>query len=248
MSLKKEAEENFRNGKTALAVIIEFTVLNIANLLLNGGSLFAFSNTAAYMSVGLGILYESRASYVLGIVFAALITALYLVCFILCKKHYAFMLAAFVMHLCDTVLVIYRFISADYSGILDVALHVVALVFLLLGTIAGYQLKKLPQLPLNDDAVEQNVSQSPIEPLDFRRSRAIVKAQTQEHSIYYRRVKRFYELVVDGKIYCREPFSLDRHSVSCRVGETLITAGYDGISRFYILVNGQKLTQKTRLW
>ncbi len=248
VSLHREAEANFRNAKTALAVIIELTVLNIANLLLNNGTLFAFSSTAAYLSVGYGILYESKESYVLGIAVAALITLVYLACLVLSKKDWRYMLAAFLMHLCDTALVIYKFADADYSGVLDIALHIVLLVFLLLGTLSGYQLKKLPPLPQADDTVEDNVSQNAIEPLAFKRCKTLVKAQTERHSICYRRVKRCYELVVDGKIYCREPFSLDRHSVSCRVEGTLICAGYDGVSRFYILVNGQKLTQKTRLW
>lgn len=247
--LHSDADLYYKNARVTLAVIVEFTALNIVNLLMNGGSLFAFSISGVYVATGLGVLYNSTLSMTFGILAAVSILAGYLVCFFGSIKSEKFMYIGCMAFALDTAFLLYKFFDAGYSGVVDIIIHLFGLVLLLLGVYGGYQKSILPPLPVAEEKNQNSDAQSrPIEPISYRWARNLVEASCGEYSICYRRVKKCYELVVNGIIYARTDFQIDSHTVSAKLGDDDIEARFDGNFKFSIYLNGKKIAQKIRFW
>ena len=83
--------------------------------------------------------------------------AVYFVCWLLSKKHYAWMIVALVLFSMDTLAMVALYVLVgDFSGILDVLIHAWVMFYLITGVINGYKLKKQPdeeiQSTLNGDS------------------------------------------------------------------------------------------------
>ncbi len=138
------AKEKYASGRANLLLMIVFTVINIVLLLVNADVMFIFSATVPYYAVVFGYAFEIPTLVAIGIVFAAIILAVYLACWFFSKKHYGWMIAAVVLFAIDTVFMALLFVLfSELSGIIDALGHIWVMYYLIIGVVSGAKLKKL---------------------------------------------------------------------------------------------------------
>lgn len=249
----------YRAARSNLILMIGLTVLNIVLLFLESSSMMLFSATVPYLAVGIGIMSGMPTLLTVCCVFAAVIVALYFACWLGSKKHYGWMIAAFVMFCLDTVSLVLMYISAgEFSGILDLIIHIAVLYYLFNGVKYGAKLKKLPEEPQTAEITEENVSSAEIpchnsSPLRIAdtdvKHRVFLEAETCGVHVCYRRVKRINELVINGYVYDDvEMFMEAAHALNASITGHVIQVGYDGVFHSYLRVDGETVQKKLRLF
>jgi len=140
------AQQKYSSARSNLLLMIGFTFINIVLLVLDSGTMLLFSATVPYISVLLGMLSESSILLAASVCLTVAIMAAYLLCWLMSKKHYGWMIAALVLFSLDTLVMagMYLFMQ-DFSGILDVLIHAWVLYYLIVGVINGHKLKTLPE-------------------------------------------------------------------------------------------------------
>ena len=145
------------NGRYSLLLIVILTVVNLVLTLLDTGRYFLFSASVPYELVSLGMAFDNgftdgawnvrgTLTYT-GLVIALVIVAVYLLCWLLSKKRAGWLTAALVLFIIDTVaLVIIAFTLYDSpaSQLVDLLLHVWAIVELVQGVRGNKKLQELP--------------------------------------------------------------------------------------------------------
>ena len=140
------ALQQFAGARTNLLLMLALTAINLVLLATGSDYMMLFSATIPYLSVAFGLYNEMTVLLVAGIAIAAVSMIAYLLCWIFSKKHYGWMIAALVLFALDTIcLVGFYFYAGDFSGILDLLIHVLVLYYLILGVKSGYQLTYLPE-------------------------------------------------------------------------------------------------------
>lgn len=153
-----------RIGQARINLLIVFilTVLNIIFAAFGSGTYFLFSASVPYFIALLGAMmcgllppeYYAEAGalpgeflpegMIVGFLLVAVgIAAIYLLAFLLSKKHTAFLLVSFILFIIDTaaMFLIYNF---TVDMLIDLAIHAWVLVELFLGVRAVGRLKQLP--------------------------------------------------------------------------------------------------------
>lgn len=142
-SQREEAQKKYKNARNNLILMIAFTLINVVLLALGSDTMFLFSATVPYFVAALGI---ELTNLTIGLIIAFIILLIYLICFIFSKKHYGWIVAALVLFVYDTICMCgLYFIVGDFSGIIDVVIHIWVLYYLIIGVKYGAQLKKMPE-------------------------------------------------------------------------------------------------------
>lgn len=260
-------------ARTNLILMIVLTLINVIFAVIGLDYMMLFSATVPYLFATIGTIEEFSAFLVPGLVLALIGIGMYFLCWLLSKKHYAWMIVALVLFSFDTLAMMGMYLFAgDFSGIIDVIIHIWVLYYLIIGVINGHKKNNLTeqdiQSTLNgDDAAEPVLNsegniESAYDPTVSTfdtpilrkadtavKARILLEVEAEGHKICYRRVKRVNELVIDGCVYADVEALVEvAHVLSARVGGKLIQAGFDGAANSYIKIDGQQIAKKLRLW
>lgn len=164
----------YNSSRNNLLLVVAFTVINLVLLLTGSTTYFLFSASIPYYLPFFGMMYTGKlpAEYYEGLadfqpypttvltvltVMAVIFIAVYLLCWLLSKKHgFGWLVAALVAFIADTI---FMFVVVGFSTdmILDVVFHVWVIVSLFTGISAAVKLKKLPPEEQNPVAYEGGV-------------------------------------------------------------------------------------------
>lgn len=140
-------------GRYSLLLILIFTVVNLVLLLVDSDRYFLFSASVPYYFTAFGIGMDSAFSDGIGtftitaLVISLLILGVYLLCWILSKKHTGWLTAALVLFCVDTVGLLFLSYIFETSNLLDFLLHAWAIYELAHGIYCAGKLKKLSAAP-----------------------------------------------------------------------------------------------------
>lgn len=258
-SERELAAAQYRAARSNLLVMIGLTVLNIVLLFVGSDSMMLFSATVPYFAVGIGILSGMPTLQTVGCVLAAIFVIVYFACWMGSKKHYGWMIAAFILFCLDTVALVLMYVSSgDFSGVLDLIIHIAVLYYLFNGVKYGAKLKKLPPEPQPAESTEEDVpaaeipchNSSPLRRADTEvKHRVLLEADTCGVHVCYRRVKRINELVINGYVYDDVEMLIEAaHALNATINGHVIQVGYDGASFSYLRVDGETVQKKLRLF
>lgn len=179
LSERQIQENKFTSARTNLLIVLVFTVVNILLLVTKSDTYFLFSAFVPYLLAVLGMemcgmfpdeyyggdtsgyMFLSEGFLYVMLAIAAVVLALYLLCWIFSKKGKAgWMIFALVLFALDTVLLLINGISMDM--ILDYVFHAWVLYSLFTGITAAKKLKNLPEDPVEVFDVEP-VAEQPVE-------------------------------------------------------------------------------------
>ena len=158
----------YNTARSNLLLVVAFTVVNLVLSLINADVYFLFSATGPQFLMGIGLLAEDSLVLTVCAVLAFLGAGVYLLCWLLSKKHRGWMIVALVLFSLDTLAAL-GMLLADTSMIIDVAIHGWVLFYLITGTSAMVKMKKNPELAVEpaaipvDEAVYAPVYQVPAE-------------------------------------------------------------------------------------
>lgn len=256
------AQQKYAAARGNLLLMIMFTAINIILLFVNSDTMFLFSATVPYFSALFGQLSESTVMYTTGMVIAAVSIIIYLLCWIFSKKHYGWLIASLVFFIIDTLCMVgLYFWAEDFSGVIDLLIHIWVLYYLIMGVKWGIQLRKLPQeegneelyYTNNDDEVNPYTETENPHPIrraeEDVKSRVLLECEYEGHHISYRRVKRVNELVIDNHVYDEIEMLIETaHTLEADIDGHNIQAGYDGKLFSFINVDGTRIAKKIRLF
>ena len=166
ISPRLQLETKYTNSRSNLLLVVLFSAINVFLLVTNSDRYFLFSAFIPYLIADLGMAlcgrypaeyYDGELSeyqffddsfFIITVVIAAALIALYLLCWILSKKpRVGWLIFSLVFFSADTVLMlVVTGISSDF--IVDVVFHAWVIVSLVSGIMAHYKLKKLPEEPV----------------------------------------------------------------------------------------------------
>lgn len=140
-------------ARSTLLLVIIFTVINLAMLLLDSGTYFLFSASVPYYMTAFGIGLDlgmgeagigTFTLIALGI--SVVVLVFYLLCWLLSKKHPGWFVAALVAFLLDTLALVGLCLMMDMltDSIMDLVFHGWVVLELVRAVVANSKLKKLP--------------------------------------------------------------------------------------------------------
>ena len=150
-------ENQYNSARFSLILMAICTTANVLLSLFQGGMYLLFSASIPFcladngaFQIGLypdeyyeGILTMPSIGYVF-IALALIIVALYFVFWVLSKKHVGWMIAALVMFIIDSI-AMFRLHVIDARIALNIIFHLWVIVSLVIGIVAYFKLKKLPE-------------------------------------------------------------------------------------------------------
>ncbi len=159
---KLTPKAKYDSARSNLLLMIVFTLINVVLAAIGSETMMLFSATVPYLFAIMGMIEGFSELLAPGIVLALISIGIYFVCWLLSKKHYAWMIVALVLFSIDTLIMIGMYVFAgDFSGIIDVLIHAWVMYYLVVGAINGPKLKKLPEeeieSTLNGDGQEWTV-------------------------------------------------------------------------------------------
>ena len=135
----------YNTARSNLLLVVAFTVVNLVLSLISADVYFLFSATVPQLLMGIGLLAEDSLVLTVCAVLAFLGVGVYLLCWLLSKKHRGWMVVALVLFSLDSLVALFTLL-ADVSMIIDVAIHAWVLYYLITGTSAMVKMKKNPEL------------------------------------------------------------------------------------------------------
>lgn len=256
---REEVQQKYNNARSNLILMIAFTFINVVLLAVGSDVMMLFSATVPYFAVTIGVISEDSVIFIIGILIALAILSIYLLCWILSKKNYGWMIAALVLFILDSICmcVLYVLIQ-DFSGVLDAAIHIWVLYYLITGVKYGAKLNKLPEEEIYKenreevDFIQNNIvsESSVLRKADEEvKCRILLETDKLGHHICYRRVKRVNELVIDGYVYDDiEMLFESSHALNAVVDGHKIQVGYDGGRNSYLRIDGETVLKKNRFY
>jgi hypothetical protein len=148
-------------ARSSLLVVLIFTVVNLAMLLLDAGTYFLFSASVPYyltafgMGMDIGIGAEGIGTFtVVGLGISAVVLVLYLLSWLLSKKRSGWLVAALVLFILDTLALVVLCLAFDAlaESVMDFVFHGWVIIQLIQGVSAGKKLKNLPAEALAPEA------------------------------------------------------------------------------------------------
>ena len=259
VSYREVQEQKYKSARSNLLMAIIFTVLNIVLCLAGSQSMLLFSISVPYFAVVFGSVFELNSLLVVGCIIAATVLVAYLLCWIMSKKHYGWMIALLVMFCMDTLAMVGLYLLAEeVGGIVDVVFHGWILYYLIVGVSAGSKLRKLPPeepAAVIVDALAASAETAMPNSVPMRRvgedekCRVLLEHTYGTYRVVYRRVKRVNQLVINDYIYDEvEMLAEPAHCLSARINGQLFEVGFDGVSCSYFNVDGQRIAKKVRLF
>ena len=145
-SSQVDVRGKYETARKNLLLMLVLTVINVILLVVGSSSMLLFSATVPYYAAVFATVFVYPYSAVcIGV--AACSILLYLLCWIFSKKHYGWMITALVLFILDTLALIGIYvIFRDFSGILDVIIHIWVLYYLIIGVKYGYQVQTMPEI------------------------------------------------------------------------------------------------------
>ncbi len=252
-------QQKYKNSRSNLLLMIGFTAINIILLAFGSDVMLLFSATVPYLTVLFGIEFENSIALLICITLAVINICIYLLCWFFSKKHPAWMIVSLVLFSIDTLVMLGLYlISGDFSGVLDIAIHIWVMYYLIVGVSTGFKLKSLPAEMLlqqtdmvseekEDEIISESVGLRVAEPLP--KVRVLLETNYMGHQVCYRRVKRTNELVIDGYVYDEVEMLIEtRHILTAKLNGHIYQAGFDGDVHSFILIDGDEVARKLRLW
>jgi len=167
-------ERRYSSARSNLLLVVLFTLINCVICSFGGMTYFLFSAAAPYSLAMEGavlsgrfsddvyielvgapkseLMLESTSYFVFMLSIAAVILVLFFLCWLLSGNgRVGWMIAGLVLFAADTV---YMFLSYGFSvdQILDILFHIWVLASLIMGVVAHFKLKKLPEIPVEEPA------------------------------------------------------------------------------------------------
>lgn len=256
------AQAKVASARSNLLLMIVFTLVNIGLMLFNADVFLLFSASVPYFAVSIGVASEMTPVLIITLIFAASVLLGYFLCWLGSKKNHGWMIAALVLFILDSLVMIALYIfTADISGILDVVIHAWVLYYLIIGVKYGHRLQNLPQEPIEviDETVPQEESpvvgnsgfeySSPLRRADENvKHRVLLESDALGHHVCYRRVKRINELVIDGYVYDEIEILIETaHALNAKIEGHTFQVGFDGMAHSYLRVDGETVAKKLRL-
>ena len=252
----------YRTARSGLLGMMILTVINAVQAALGSDSYFVFSDYLSYYCALFGrIFFEESGGesiyLIVGCALAALVLVPYLLCWIFSKKRRGWLIAALVLFIIDTLLVVWDAIGfMDISYLMDIAFHIWLIVELILGIRAG----KAALAEMNGPAVvadtefhDASTGELPNtpclgQPQEERKHRVLVQAQHGGRTIEVRRSYGLTELVVDGRLYGTwEGISEHAYDIVARVDGHEIVTRFLPTGKQTIEVDGEVIAKKQRL-
>lgn len=145
MTLRQSLEQKQKSGRSNLLLAIILTIVNIVLLFTGSETMLLFSISVPYYAVIFGVIFEEQALVITGCVIAAIILAVYFLCWLLSKKRPGWLVAALVLMILDTLALIgFYLLIEEISGILDLVFHAMIIYYLAVGISSTKKLRNLP--------------------------------------------------------------------------------------------------------
>lgn len=149
-------EQKYLMARRNLLLMLVLTAINIVLFIVGSNTMMLFSATVPYYAIVFGTVFGNTTFLMVCVCITLAIMITYLLCWILSKDHYAWMIVALVLFILDTLAMVGLYVLAeDFSGILDVVIHAWVLYYLIIGVRYGHQLKTMPEQTLSYVAPEQ---------------------------------------------------------------------------------------------
>lgn len=259
--------KRYSAARADLLIVIVLTVANIVLMFTGSETMMLFSASIPYFVIGIGYWNYDQEMLIYGIAIAAVSIILYLLCWILSKKKYQWLIVAAVLFIIDSAAMIWLYASSGElaSGVTDMVIHALVLYYLIAGIITGKKLKELNENKntLGEGIADENAinnyedenDETEYENSVYKRRaeteekfRVLAEATHNGHSIVYRRVKRINELVIDGYVYDEMEMLIETpHVLSAIIDGMKIQAGLREPSTSYISINGEEIIKKLRI-
>lgn len=259
----------YQSARANLLLMIILTAANIVFLFAQADYMLLFSATVPYLAVVIGIATQIDIMIIISVCFAAAMLLIYLLCWMMSKKHHGWMIGALVMFIIDTVAMILMYVSmGEFSGILDIAMHAWVLYYLVVGVKNGKQLKDAPaeeqepievkdyitydELEAEGEVETDNVTIRNSQPIcraeEDVKHRVLLEAESLGYHICYRRIKRMNQLIINGWVYAQVEMLIEPpHTLQAVIDGHLVEAGMDETPRSFIKVDGELIAKKFRL-
>ena len=145
LSERAQLEQKYKSSRVNLLLVIILTLANVILLIAGSDTMMLFSASIPFYAVAFPVVWEMPELFAVGLIIAFVSLLLYFLCWLLSKKRSGWLVVALVLFVMDTLAMsgLYLLIE-DASGILDVAIHILVLVYLIQGISASAKLKKLP--------------------------------------------------------------------------------------------------------
>lgn len=184
-------------------------------------------------------------------------------CWIFSKKHYGWMIVALTLFIMDSICMCILYLYAkEFSGILDVAIHIWVLYYLIVGVKCGVKLSKIPEQEINQELYNKEIQKDEIiqdnliNDSNYLRKaeqnvkyRVLLETEALGHHICYRRVKRVNELVIDGYVYDDVEMLIETsHALNAIIAGHKIQVGFDGGINSYLRIDGDTVMKKKRFY
>lgn len=258
------ALKKYNVARGNLLLMVGLTAINVILAAVGSEYMMLFSATVPYFTAILGTITEFGLPLVGCVISALVMIAVYFICWIFSKKHYGWMITALVLFSLDTlVLVLLYLLAMEVSGIVDAAIHIWVLYYLIIGVSNGAKLKVLPEdeitnaeeIEVDSIVPETNLESENSNTPTLRvadtgvKSRVLLEANALGRHICYRRVKRINELVIDGYVYDDVEMLVESaHALNAIIDGHRFQVGYDGSAHSYLRVDGETVARKLRLF
>jgi hypothetical protein len=143
---REQLQQKFNTSRMNLLLMIILTLANVVMLIAGSDTMMLFSASIPFYAIAFPVILEMPDLFIPGVIVAFVTLLLYFLCWLLSKKRPGWLIFALVLFVLDTLAMgaMYLLIE-DLSGILDVIIHIMVLVYLIQGIIASAKLKKLPE-------------------------------------------------------------------------------------------------------
>ena len=146
MKQAQTLEQKYRSSRMNLLLMVILTAVNIVLFFTGTETMMLFSATVPYYAVAFGY-YLAPSGIATGLfVLAGILVAVYLLCWLLSKKNYVWMIVALVLFVVDTIALVGLYIwIKDFSGIMDALIHIWVLYYLIVGASSGRKISMEPE-------------------------------------------------------------------------------------------------------
>ena len=256
MQKHSEAAKKFETSRKQLLLVVLFSAINVLLVLFRINLSFLFSASFPLFIAQFGQMLSQETGGLLPLLIAAMfsfsIVFLYWLCYVLAKKYRVFILVALILFSIDTLFLIWSLtFGLGLSIILDVAFHAWVMYYLIIGTKAWSDLKKLPfDEPVEETNREIPLTQTPPLRHESTKGKVIFSQIYENLNIVVKRTYGTTELIVNGIVFAEKKglveinYTLDAYVENTYIKVTLETVGNAGNMELY--VNGILLAKKTR--
>lgn len=137
--MEKDQVSSYKSSRFILLLVIVFTVFNFISACASANIFLPVAATIPMLFTILGVAGDLSGATVILII----ILLLYLLCWVLSKKNYKWMIGAAILYAIDTIVMFWFWgLSFDATRILDMIIHVFIMYCLISGMISGKKLKE----------------------------------------------------------------------------------------------------------